>query len=489
MPVVWTLSQLEIARDATVESGQANLDALWPYWIASGIAWIALTGVWFHLRRTDQRLDHDDDTPSASARQLRTSALTILLIAASARLVTIVTHRPALSDDLYRYIYDGENLAHGVNPYLPVPATSMQTFDPSNPFVVREQAWPGERDTARHINNAELTTIYLPMSQWTFGGIAMTTRDAQWNLVREERLFRAAFVVIDLVIIGLLIVLLARNGRSLWWSVLYAWHPLPIAEIAGSGHQDVIGIALLLVALLAWHENARLIIRWTIPLALAVLVKPVALPMALLLLKGRGWRAWMTSGITGALTCLIVAAPLWFTQGGEPLNALRDTSTRFSLKWAHFGSVYEPTLWMIEKATNTPEEYWAADDPASLWSNDRQEQLARIICLGLIALVILIVWRSRLTPFDGARVILLAMVLFSSTAHPWYLLWALALAPVAMSPAVWIASLTISWGYVQLGDVVEWTTPPWVLWCAYVPVYLALAIDLGPRLIRRRVDV
>ena len=34
-------------------------------------------------------------------------------------------------------------------------------------------------------------------------------------------------------------------------------------------------------------------------------------------------------------------------------------------------------------------------------------------------------------------------LVFSTTSHPWYLLWALILLPAAFSPAVWIASLTL----------------------------------------------
>ena len=73
-----------------------------------------------------------------------------------------------------------------------------------------------------------------------------------------------------------------------------------------------------------------------------------------------------------------------------------------------------------------------------------------------------------------------AMVLLSPAAHPWYLLWALALVPMSMSPAVWIASLTISWGYIawryQLNDdgSVGWGVPWAVMVAAWAPVYAAI---------------
>jgi hypothetical protein len=77
--------------------------------------------------------------------------------------------------------------------------------------------------------------------------------------------------------------------------------------------------------------------------------------------------------------------------------------------------------------------------------------------------------------------IFLAMVLLSPAAHPWYLLWALAVIPAAPSSAVWVASLTLPWGYVALGDTDEWLVPAWVMVAAYAPIYAALAVEVITR--------
>ena len=114
---------------------------------------------------------------------------------------------------------------------------------------------------------------------------------------------------------------------------------------------------------------------------------------------------------------------------------------------------------------------------------------ARIVCLTLVALVCLVVLLCPADAWRSSRAMLFAMVLFSTTAHPWYILWALILTPVAFSPAVWIASLTLLFGYAQLGDVVEWNTPTWVMWMAYLPIYAALLLDLGWKLVRRKLEI
>ena len=179
----------------------------------------------------------------------------------------------------------------------------------------------------------------------------------------------------------------------------------------------------------------------------------------------------MLSLAVGAVVCTALAAPLWFTDRGEPARQLMETADRFRLKWAHFGSVYEPLLWAVEKVR--PQ-----------WDNDRQEVLARRICSALVIAVLAGVWwRGPPSLWGRTRLIMLAMVLLSPTAHPWYLLWALAMVPMAPGLATWVASLTLSWGYVAWANVnpdgaAGWGVSPWIMLAAYAPIYATLALLL-----------
>ncbi|MCZ6850958.1 MAG: hypothetical protein O7F17_04890, partial [Planctomycetota bacterium] len=105
--VVWCLAGMTIDRTPTPEAGQANLAALWPFWIASACAWASLTAMWILLRRTPV---------GRSVVGFGRSVLLILTIAVGARVAVLFTHEPALSDDVYRYVFDGRNAAAGINP-------------------------------------------------------------------------------------------------------------------------------------------------------------------------------------------------------------------------------------------------------------------------------------------------------------------------------------------------------------------------------------
>lgn len=506
--VALALARMSIDRTPLVEAGQANLESLRSWWMASACSWVALSVMWWMLARRA-----DDKRRTGFVR----NATIIMLLAVMARGYVIVTHTPALSDDIYRYIFDGRNLAHGYNPYLDTPAqragfhTDALLERPLSAILGEskdrtiDERWPGEAQLLPLINNPELHTIYLPGSQWVFAATGMLVGERWSDPILSARLFRGVMVGFELLAIGMLFVLLKRAEKSAWWGALYAWHPLPLSEIAGSGHQDSIGLALLMAAFVIYSMTPRRAWAWIGALALGTMVKPVLLPIAALMLKERSletaapngsevrsgwwftltascrsWKTWLLGGAVGGVICFALAGPLWLTHDLRPLENLKETSTRFSLKWSHFGSAYESTMWTIRKIQ-------PIEDVDVEWQKkDRQEAMARIICLALLAIVMAMAFFSKLDVWATSRVVLFAMVLFSTTSHPWYLLWAMMLAPAAMSPALWIASLTLLWGYAQLGDVVEWETPTWLMWAAYVPVYLALGYDLVISFIRQR---
>ncbi len=439
--VAVTLGRLHLDPLESIDAAEANLRMLWPFWIASASCWAALTWLWVTVRR---------EPPASGPRPV----LIVIGVAVAARVIVLVAGEPALSDDVHRYAFDGGNLAHGVNPYTVRPQDRLD--DPA--FTER---WSGEADLLPRMNNPGMTTIYLPTSQWVFAATPSSS----------ARVYRAVFTALDVAVIALILVALARAGRSPWWAALYAWHPLPLAEIAGSGHQESLGVLLLLGTLLMADRFPRRVWAWTGLLAAASLVKPVVLPVAAFALKGQPWRAWVLSLAVGVVVCTALAAPLWLTDSGEPIRQFIETADRFRLKWAHFGSVYEPLLWSVEKVR--PD-----------WDNDRQEILARRICTALVAAVIAgLWWRGPPTLWGRTRLLLLAMVLLSPTAHPWYLLWALAMVPMAPGPATWIASLTVSWGYVAWAHVAAdgtagWGVSPWIMLGAYAPIYAMLALLL-----------
>jgi hypothetical protein len=175
---------------------------------------------------------------------------------------------PFLSSDIYRYVWDGQVQAAGINPYryLPVDPALAHLRDPA--------VFPW-------INRATYAlTIYPPAAQAVFALVGMLT-----PTVFGMKLAMVGFEALALLcLLGLLS--LARLPRER--VLLYAWNPLALWSFACDGHVDAIAIGLLAVALLC-RARAREGLAGAM-LAAAVLVKflPVAAAPAFL----RGGRFW-----------------------------------------------------------------------------------------------------------------------------------------------------------------------------------------------------
>jgi hypothetical protein len=85
--------------------------------------------------------------------------------------------------------------------------------------------------------------------------------------------------------VAALLALLRHLGRPLTCVAIYAWHPLPVWEIAGSGHVDSAMCALLAAGLLLLARGRTLLAGAAV--TLGALIKPTAL-LALPVL----WRPW-----------------------------------------------------------------------------------------------------------------------------------------------------------------------------------------------------
>ncbi len=192
------------------------------------------------------------------------SVAVVVAVAAALRL-SVLGEAPMHSTDTYRYVWDGRVQAAGINPYRYVPAAA---------------ALAGLRDAEIYprINRANYAvTIYPPAAQaafWLFTRIAETV----WAV-------KLGWLLLEAAAMAVIARLLVRAGRAPAELLLYAWHPLPVWEIACEGHVDAGMVALLIFALWAWAGGRRLLTG--VLLASSVLFKPLtlaALPAF--------WRRW-----------------------------------------------------------------------------------------------------------------------------------------------------------------------------------------------------
>lgn len=205
----------------------------------------------------------------------------IFIVAAIARALALPA--PAiLSTDVARYVWDGRVQAAGTNPYRYVPA------DPQLAPLRDQAIYP-------NINRADYAvTIYPPVAQMIF---FLATR-----LSETFTAMRLAMIGFEAVTALALLALLDHDGRPAARVLIYAWHPLPIWEFAGTGHVDAAAIALMTLAMLAAARDRRVLTG--LALAAGTLVKPFALLVAPALWRRWDWRV-PAAFVATALVCYL----------------------------------------------------------------------------------------------------------------------------------------------------------------------------------------
>jgi alpha-1,6-mannosyltransferase len=192
-------------------------------------------------------------------------ALLVILVAAAAMRIVLLFGEPYLSTDIYRYVWDGRVQAAGINPYRHVPAA------PELGPLRDASIFP-------NINRADYAvTIYPPVAQAAFLAI---TRFGESVVV-----MKLGLLAFEGATIAVLIALLQRLGHPVTRIAAYAWHPLAIWEVAGSGHVDIVMCALLFAGLLLFLGGRTLLAG--VAVTFGALAKPVAV-LALPVL----WRPW-----------------------------------------------------------------------------------------------------------------------------------------------------------------------------------------------------
>jgi hypothetical protein len=347
---------------------------------------------------------------------------------------------PYLSTDIYRYIWDGRVQAAGINPYRYMPAA------PEVAHLRDGAIFPG-------INRADTAvTIYPPAAQAIF---LVATR-----LGESVVAMKLALMAFEAATVAALIALLSRLKRPATRVVAYAWHPLAIWEIAGSGHIDAAMCTLMTGGLLLLLYGRTLLAGALV--TLGALVKPTAL-LALPVL----WRPWdwrlplvvLATGVLAYVPYLSVGSGVLGYLGGYIEEEGLASGRGFN------------ALWLMERFTGTV--------PGAVGV---YVAIAATIMIGLAVAVAFRRDRSPEAAFAGLSWLLVAFLTFASPHYPWYFLPLVSLLAVHASAAAWVLTLACPLLYESAAGT-AW--PAYDLRIAALTVATLAAIAVDVRWLRR----
>ena len=363
----------------------------------------------------------------AAWRRATPVLLPILLFALLYRLL-FVPATPSLSDDFFRYVWDGYIQGQGYNPHR---------YPPAAPELVPlrdDDHWP-------RINRKAQTSAYPPFAELAFRGLALLRP-------LDSLVFKLAFLALDLLTIALLLALLRLRGQPPALALIYAWHPLLPFEFVASAHIDVLAVALLTLALYLQARGRPTLAGVALGLATLTKLYPGLLLPAFC--RRGEWRlplATVATVIAGFIPALVT---------GD--SNFRQLPTYLDEEGYDSGRRFVP-LTFLRLVVPLP--------------------TAAYIALAGMALVALSLWLwTRPAPLDVPRRALLlgtAIMLLVTPSYPWYFAWLLPL--VALVPTFGVLYLTGAAALIY--TLWYWPTGRLPLLPyhvgQYVPTYLLLA--------------
>jgi hypothetical protein len=405
-------------------------------------------------------------------------------------------------DDVYRYLWDGKVFAHGINPYKYAPGETNNYLDfkikDAKAFMARytpdERAelellnslkWESQAalTTLERVNHPDIPTIYPPMAQFIFKGVALLKPDSILAL-------RLIFLVFDLIALFFIVQILDALGRNRNLCLIYFWSPLVIKETYNSTHLDILGIAFLCAAIhfliLHRHFLANLLLAFSFLVKLyPVILLPFFLERAALKNKTAGKPVWTTPLLLLLLFGgVVVLCYLPFLNTG--LKTFEGLKT-FSTHWQSNDSLFSLLVYFFSDVLKLKEV------SQTFFSNDLPTFLSKVTVLVILsgATVYLLVRKSFLQKPRELLMfyffILMGLVfLLSPVQNPWYLSWVvpfLCLFPwrswILLTGLVGLYYLDFFFDYQDIPQYSQW-----IPWFEYTPFYIYFACELWKRRVK-----
>lgn len=338
------------------------------------------------------------------------------------RLIFLFTE-PSLSQDFYRFIWDGELIKNGLNPYLYTPNTLIE--NPNLAVANAQELYKGMGSlSARHFSNyPPLNQLIFTISAFLGGG----------SIMGSLLVMRISIILAD---IGILIFgrkLLQNLGRSNHLAFWYFLNPLVIIELTGNLHFE--GVMLFFFV---WSMYLLSVNKWKLAApvyAFSILLKLVPILFLPLFLRYFGFKKSVLFYTLIGITCMLFLLPFYSS------DFIDNYSKTVGLWFSNFefnAGIYNA----VKKIAVTQFDVKPWELVKSYGS------LVPKLVIFVALLLTIFRKNQKLSTLLNSMLILLSFYyLLSSTVHPWYVIFLLMLAVFSnyRFPIVWSATVVLSY--------------------------------------------
>jgi hypothetical protein len=347
---------------------------------------------------------------------------------------------PQLSDDVWRYLFEGRVVAAGHNPYRLAPAAPELAH-------LRDATWV-------RIPNKEVPAVYPAAVQWVLA--------ASVSVLPGPLGVKIAFGACAMLAFAALWRLLASTGLPPARAVVFGWCPLLWLECAGEGHTDSLAVLFTVVALWASIAARPGLAGAALGLATAAKLLPcVLLPFV----ARRGARA-----VTGFLVALgLVYLPFF----GEP-PALVAATVEYAARWRANDSAYA-LLHGLTELLMAP--FRAGEGYGGPFAGMEVQRVAKVPLFALGVALLWRCWRRAESPERTAFLFFAFFVACTPTMHPWYVVLLLPWLCFEPRPGLLLFTGTVALAYHVLPGWLAagvWKENAWLKAGEYLPFYVGL---------------
>jgi hypothetical protein len=382
----------------------------------------------------------------------------LILGAAMLFRLSLMFMTPNLTDDYFRYIWDGLLFAHGYNPYLILPSQ----------FINSSHAITGITNSLyAGLNSPNYYTVYPPVCQFIFG---LSAKLAGGNILSNIIIIRLVILLAEFGIIIFLHRLASKLAVSPKVIAIYAFNPLVIIELTGNLHLEAVMLLFLVLALYLLVLRKQLYAAASFGLAVGVKLLPlIFLP---LLINRLGLKKSMIFFIMVGATLVVLFLPFYSVD----LIPNFFSSLRLYFQTFEFNaSLYYLLRW-------TGYQFTGYNIIATMGI-----VLAILTFLTIIAIAVREKTVTWLSLFQGMLMCITAYFLLATTVHPWYItsLVLISLFTSYRYPILWSVIIILSYAAYR---TVPYSENLWLVAFEYIIVLSYMGYELFRNLSSRNMS-
>ncbi|MCX2745117.1 glycosyltransferase 87 family protein [Mangrovivirga sp. M17] len=353
---------------------------------------------------------------------------------------------PWLSEDIYRFIWDGALWREGIHPFSATPREVMDRF------ILPENL----QQLYNELNSKQYHTIYPPVYQ-AIGYLSSFL--LPFSIVAPLIFIKSVLVAAELTILKIGRRLKKHTPNISQWLTIYLLNPLVIIEGAGNAHFEIMLVPVLIFLAYYVHKKKYMLAGIALGVSVAIKLLPLIFGPFLLFTSVRD-KKLIPFLLGSVLTTLILFSPLY---SASFVGGIIESTTLYFQKFEFNASIY----------------YLLREVGYMIKGYNTIQTLGPYLSIITTSVLLGISWFYRKKEASKLFFWLWAIYLvFSTTVHPWYVIPLIGLSVINnyKSGIIWSFFIFFTYlGYYENGYIES----SLILFLEYSAVFISFLFDLN----------